>query len=174
MNKRVISFSLDSKSIEKAKRQIEDVKRELVEKTGVFRKRIADEIASEAASGFANAVLNDFILGGYEKPNVSVTTSNDGEMSLVIASGEDAVWCEFGAGVYHNGGVGSSPHPKGAELGFTIGSYGKGYGKGNTWGYYDGETLRLTHGTPAQMPMYNAVKAVCERIDTIAREVFGA
>jgi hypothetical protein len=174
VSKRIIKVNLDTRSINGAIRLVEQYKRELTEKTELFRKRIADEIAREAASGFANAVFNDIVHTGYGKPNVTVTNKDDGAMSLVIANGKDAVWCEFGAGVYHNGSVGSSPHPKGAELGFTIGSYGKGYGKGNTWGYYDGESLYLTHGTPAQMPMYNAVKTVCGRIEEIAREVFGA
>ena len=93
---------------------------------------------------------------------------------MVIANGEDAVWVEFGAGVYHNGSVGSSPHPKGAELGMTIGSYGNGRGSRRVWGYYDEGGLVLTRGTPAQMPMYSAAKAVCEKIDEIARRVFGA
>ena len=93
-------------------------------------------------------------------------------VSIVIAAGEDAVWVEFGAGVYHNGSAGSSPHPEGSKLGFTIGGYGKGMGKRQTWGFYEDGELRLTHGTPAVMPMYNAVKAVCDEIADIAKEVF--
>lgn len=93
-------------------------------------------------------------------------------ISVVIAAGEDAVWVEFGAGVYHNGSAGSSPHPKGAELGFTIGGYGKGMGKRKTWGFYEDGELRLTHGAPAVMPMYNAMKTVCDEIASIAKEVF--
>lgn len=80
---------------------------------------------------------------------------------------------EFGAGVYHNGSAGSSPHPKGSELGFTIGGYGEGMGKRQTWGFYEDSELRLTHGTPAIMPMYNALKTVCDEIAGIAKEVFG-
>lgn len=45
-------------------------------------------------------------------------------------------------------------------------------GKKEVWGYYEGDELRLTHGTPAIMPMYNAVKTVCDEIADIAREVF--
>jgi hypothetical protein len=93
-------------------------------------------------------------------------------LSVVIADGEDAVWVEFGAGVHHNGSAGSSPHPSGAELGFTIGGYGKGRGKRETWGYYEDGELRLTHGTPATMPMYRAVKTVCDELTNITREVF--
>lgn len=39
------------------------------------------------------------------------------------------LFIEFGAGIHYNGSAGSSPHPKGNEFGYTIGSYGKGLGK---------------------------------------------
>lgn len=104
---------------------------------------------------------------------VTVSVEHKSGSSLVIASGEDAIWVEFGAGVYHNGSAGSSPHPKGTELGFTIGGYGKGDGKKNIWGYYSDGELKLTHGTPAKMPMYRAVQTVCNEIASIAKEVFG-
>lgn len=116
--------------------------------------------------------MDDVLKGGVKTAQVTVSLSNTDDVSLVIANGEDAVWVEFGAGVYHNGSAGSSPHPEGSELGFTIGGYGKGMGKKEVWGYYEGDELRLTHGTPAIMPMYNAVKTVCDEIADIAREVF--
>ena len=90
----------------------------------------------------------------------------------MIASGEDAIWAEFGAGVYHNGSAGASPHPKGSEFGFTIGGYGYGQGKKAVWGFYEGDELMLTHGAPASMPMYRSVQWVCDEIYKIAKEVF--
>ena len=103
---------------------------------------------------------------------VTVSLDQRDNVTVVVAQGEDAIWVEFGAGVHHNGSAGSSPHPSGAELGFTIGGFGKGNGKKDIWGYYEGGELRLTHGTPAVMPMYNAMKMVCDEIVDIAREVF--
>ena len=110
--------------------------------------------------------------GGKRTAQVNVSITNKNTVSVVIANGEDAVWVEFGAGVYHNGASGSSPHPKGGELGFTIGGYGKGKGKRETWGYYDNGNLVLTHGTPASMPMAKAVTTICNDIVQIAKEVF--
>ena len=91
----------------------------------------------------------------------------------MIASGDDAVWVEFGAGVYHNGSPGTSPHLRGAELGLTIGGFGKGRGKKEVWGYFENGALKLTRGTPAKMPMARAVMVVCDEIVAIAKEVFG-
>ena len=80
---------------------------------------------------------------------------------------------EFGAGVYHNGSPGSSPHPHGAELGMTIGGFGKGNGKKEVWGFYENGELKLSRGTPARMPMALAITTVCNDIQSIAKEVFG-
>lgn len=96
-----------------------------------------------------------------------------GRLSVVLASGPDAVFIEFGAGVYHNGAAGASPHPKGQELGYTIGGYGKGFGQRKAWGYRDGSgNLIVTRGTEAMMPMLNAADRCAEIAARIAREVF--
>lgn len=104
---------------------------------------------------------------------VDVSVDNRGSVTVVVASGEDAVWVEFGAGVYHNGSPGSSPHPHGAELGMTIGGFGKGNGKKEVWGFYENGELKLSRGTPARMPMALAITTVCNDIQSIAKEVFG-
>ena len=49
-----------------------------------------------------------------------VSVADDGR--LVVAHGDEVTFIEFGAGVYYNGAVGTSPHPKAGNL--TIGSYG--------------------------------------------------
>lgn len=172
MKKTVISFGLSEREIDKAIKELEQYKRELIQKTALLREKVADRIAGLAQSGFNGAIVDDVLKGGVKTAQVTVSLSSTDDVSLVIANGEDAVWVEFGAGVYHNGSAGSSPHPEGSELGFTIGGYGKGMGKKEVWGYYEGDELRLTHGTPAVMPMYNAVKTVCNEIADIAREVF--
>lgn len=172
MKKTVISFGLSEREIDKAIKELEQYKQELIRKTALLREKVADRIAELARSGFNGAVVDDVLKGGVKTADVTVSLSNTDNVSLVIANGEDAVWVEFGAGVYHNGSAGSSPHPEGSELGFTIGGYGKGMGKKEVWGYYEGDELRLTHGTTAVMPMYNAVKTVCDEIADIAREVF--
>lgn len=172
MKKTIISLGLSEREIDKAIKELEQYKQELILKTALLREKVADRIAELARSGFNGAVVDDMLKGGVKTAQVTVSLSNADDVSLVIANGEDAVWVEFGAGVYHNGSAGASPHPKGSELGFTIGGYGKGMGKKEVWGYYEGDELRLTYGTPAIMPMYNAVKTVCDEITDIAREGF--
>jgi len=176
---KTIHVSLNSRSIGDAIRELREYKKEIKRKTELLRQQIALEISVAAESRFKMAVVDDLLNAPARMANVEVTVEDSGKTSVVIASGEDAVWVEFGAGVYYNGGegaIGKSPHEKGVELGFTIGSMGEN-GKKNVWGFYEGEgndkTLLLTHGTPASMPMYNSMMEVCRRIDEIAREVFG-
>lgn len=174
MGKKVVSFGLNASEIDKAISEVNNYKQEFQRKVDLYRQRLTDEIAKDAQMGFNSSMIDDTVHGSSRTASVSVTVSHSGSISVVVANGEDAVWCEFGAGVYHNGSVGSSPNPYGTELGLTIGSYGKGYGKANVWGYYDeGGQLVLTRGTPASMPMYNAIKSVTSKAISIAREVFG-
>lgn len=172
MGKKVIRFGLSEREISKAIRELEQYKQEIIQKTDLLRERVAERIAELSRSGFAGAIVDDLVKGGQRTAQVDVSIDNRENVTIVIASGEDAIWAEFGAGVHHNGSPGSSPHPKGSEMGFTIGGYGKGMGKKDTWGFYEDGGLRLTHGAPATMPMYNALKTVCDEISEIAREVF--
>lgn len=172
MGKKVIRFGLSEREISKAIRELEQYKQEIIQKTDLLRERVAERIAELSRSGFAGAIVDDLVKGGQRTAQVDVSIDNQENVTIVIASGEDAIWAEFGAGVHHNGSPGSSPHPKGSEMGFTIGGYGKGMGKKDTWGFYEDGELRLTHGAPATMPMYNALKTVCDEISEIAREVF--
>ena len=173
MGKTVIKFGLSESEINRAIKEVQQYKQDIQRKTEILRDRIAEEIATNAQSGFTGAIVDDLLKGGKKYAEVTVDYSVEGNVVVVIANGTDAVWVEFGAGVYHNGSSGTSPHPKGAELGMTIGGYGKGMGKKSTWGFRDADgNLHLTHGTPAIMPMYNSLKIVTEQIADIAKEVF--
>lgn len=177
MSKTTIRFGLSKSEIDRAIREVNEFKREFQRKVDLYRQRIAEEIANQADLNFGSAIVDDVINGSPRKPDVKVSFSDNGRIAVVVADGEDAVFCEFGAGVYHNGSVGSSPNPYGNDLGFTIGSYGKGHGKQQAWGYYtdpDSKTgLVITRGTPASMPMYNAAQEVMRNAIIIAKEVFG-
>ena len=174
MGNKVITLSLSEGGIDKALQELQVYKQEIIRKTEILRQSVAARLADEANSGFSGAIVDD--LTGKNSPrlaDVKVSVDERDNVSVVVAEGEDAVWIEFGAGVYHNGSVGSSPHPQGAELGFTIGGYGKGNGRKEIWGFYEDGELRLTHGTPARMPMSQAMNTVINDIVSIAREVFG-
>ena len=174
MGKRKITVELTESGIDKAIKELEEYKKDIKRKTALLQDRIAKRIEEEADKGFASAVVDDLVRGGYQKPDVTVNYATKGDISVVVAQGEDTVWVEFGAGVYHNGNLGSSPHPRGSELGMTIGGYGQGKGKQKSWGFKDADgTLHVTRGTPAQMPLEKAVLSVLDELPQMAKEVFG-
>lgn len=174
MSKKVISFGLSESEIDSAIKELESYKQDILRKCDILRERIADKIAEYARRGFDSSVVDDLTKesGGARKANVSVSVENGDNISVIIATGEDAVWCEFGAGIFHNGSVGSTPNPYSNNVGFAIGTYGKGNGAKKSWGFYENGELKITHGTPASMPMYNVVQAVAQEVEQIAREVF--
>jgi len=174
---KTIQLTLTEESINKAIREVNAYASGLPEKAARLGQLVAERVAWSASSGFSSAVADDIFTGG-DRPSadVSVDITEEGNLFIVIASGKDAVFIEFGAGVYYNGAPGSSPHPKGAENGFLIGQYGKGYGKRNVWAL-PGSTRDnpiLTHGTPAAMPMYHGAEQAVAVIADLAKEVFNS
>ena len=163
----------DTGSIERAIRELNDYSTFVQAKTLELQERVATMLADYARTTFNSSMREDLIGESLMLADVSVFVENNDEYTLVIASGEDAVFMEFGAGVFYNGSVGSSPHPLGAGLGYTIGSYGKGNGAKQVWGFTDANgEFHLTHGTPASMPMYKAMMTVKDQLANIAWEVF--
>ena len=186
--KKVISINLtDPASIDEAIKAIEEYQKWLDDKMDILRRKVADFIKIHAESGFKGAIGDDVIKGSTVEPKVDVTVNHegDGKVSIVIADGKDAVFIEFGAGIYHNTSVGGSLHPwvntpnEGTGPGvdrFRIGLYGDRHGAQSSWGFYrdhDKNDLVVTRGTVAEMPMYHAVQALKANLPSIVREVFG-
>lgn len=174
MSKTAICFGLSEKEIDRAIKELEEYKKGFEKKCEELRQRVSERIRQKAQEGFNGAIVDDLTAesGGARLAEVNVVTEEGDDVTLVIAQGTDAVWVEFGAGVYYNGAVGSSPNPYGADLGFTIGGFGEN-GKKETWGFYENGDLKITHGTPATKPMFHAVQYVLDDIGDIAKEVFG-
>ena len=158
-------------------KELADYKQEILRKTELLREKVAERLADEAKSGFSGAIVDELILkGGQTSPRyaqVDVSVDNRGSVTVVVASGEDAVWVEFGAGVYHNGSPGSSPHPHGAELGMTIGGFGKGNGKERSLGILRKWRIEAVSWYSGSYADGFAITTVCNDIQSIAKEVFG-
>ena len=168
-----ITFRLSESSIDAAIRELDAYKRSVQQKAETLGVRVAQRIRDEAAQDFSTAIVSDLLGQDPQYAKVQVTIQpQPGNITLVIAAGPDAIFVEFGAGVFYNGPAGSSPHPRGEELGLTIGSYGKGHGKRDVWGFFTEDGLVLTHGAPAKMPMLKAAELVATQIYDIAQEVF--
>ena len=166
----------NTKSIKAALKEVKAYRDNLPRKISELRRRVAKEMADLIDTGFGEAADEDIIEGSVKDEDVVVSVEDGGEnVTVVTAKGASAVFQEFGAGVYHNRPVGSSPNPLGPQNLFYIGTFGQGKGARKVWGFYypkGSKNLVLTHGTPASMPMYHAEQDIIRRIADIARDVF--
>lgn len=173
-----VRINLSSQSIDSAIKQLQDYRDDLDRKAKEITRRLAAIGMNYAQVAFDNAAYD-----GIKENDVSVFPTENGY--AVVASGKTVLFIEFGAGVTY-----PDSHPQAAEFGMMHGTYGKGNGKKETWGFYgdepgtNGEFVRkkdgslkephviLTHGNPAALPMYNAEQEIRSNIAKIVKEVF--
>lgn len=175
---KTIKVELSASGIDEAIRQIEDFQKELNRRNQEFVNTLAQEGIQTLNAHFPN--------GGKTVSDKGIETGSDSSHSThiddmssttraaadMVVEGPDLLFIEFGAGVHYNGAVGTSPHPWGAEMGYTIGSYGAGHGAQNVWGYSNGGGTTLTYGTPASKPVYDAYLDMRSRGLDVAIRVF--
>ena len=169
-----ISVPLSIPAYDSLIRKIEDLGNWQSDRAIVFADRLAQEGMEIASVKFSQAV--------YDGTNdVSVTVEPRGNnVRAVVATGGATLFIEFGTGVTY-----PDDHPEAGELGMKRGEYGQGHGKQHSWGYYgdpgtngvlkekkNGGFVVITHGNPANMPMYETVKELQDRLTEIAKEVF--
>lgn len=170
----IINVPLSIPAYDSLIRKIEDLGNWQSDRAIVFADRLAQEGMEIASIKFSQAV--------YDGTNdVSVTVEPRGNnVRAVVATGGATLFIEFGTGVAY-----PDDHPEAGELGMKRGEYGQGHGKQHSWGYYgdpgtngvlkekkNGGFVVITHGNPANMPMYETVKELQDRLTEIAKEVF--
>lgn len=158
-------------SINDAIRQLQAWKRDFNKKLDKFIER-CEEVGLNAVK--TNV---DGISPTYKGDDIAVSSTKIENGFSVEISGEQVAFIEFGSGVTFNTPVGGSKHPKGTELGLTIGSYNPssphassptGWWFKNRWGQSE-----HTYGTPTFAPLYGGEMEIISRIEEIAKEVFG-
>ena len=171
---KTVKVPLSQRGIDTLLREIESYTVWLKERSQVLLDRLAQAGFEVASARFAKAAYD-----GTNDASVSMETRSDG-VRAVVAVGASVLFIEFGTGVTY-----PDNHPQAAELGMKRGEYGKGHGKQSSWGYYgdpgtngvvkmkkDGSTVVITHGNPANMPMYETVKELEAMLPDLVKEVF--
>lgn len=172
--RRIVSVPLSVKGIDQMIEAVDQYRRWLLEKSEQLVERLAGEGFQIASAKFTQAAYD-----GTNDTAVSVESRGTG-VQAVVAVGASTLFIEFGTGVTY-----PDNHPEAATNGMARGSYGKGRGKQQSWGYYgdpgtSGRVIRstekgelvITRGNPANMPMYETVKELESRLPGIVREVF--
>lgn len=162
----------DDKELSNAIKWVQNYQERLNNKCEMFVRRLA-EIGIPIIDENINAAAGDSDKG--HNTYIKINSFGSYSQAQLVVEGKDLLFIEFGAGVHYNGNLGGSPHPKGKEMGYTIGSYGKGQGKNDFWFYYadSGEAV-MSHGTKSTMPVYKAGIEIRRQVLKIAREVFGS
>ena len=171
---KTVKVPLSQRGIDTLLREIESYAVWLKERSQVLLDRLAQAGFEVASARFAKAAYD-----GTNDASVSLETRSEG-VRAVVAVGASVLFIEFGTGVTY-----PDNHPQAAELGMKRGEYGQGHGKQSSWGYYgdpgtngvvkmkkDGSTVVITHGNPANMPMYETVKELEAMLPELVKEVF--
>lgn len=169
--------ALNPDSLDKAAERIRKLQRAYANKNRLLVKELTKIGVEEVKAALELDPQPDFPnekeeIPTYNNPHV-LSGEKYGEAKATIKlTGPNAAFVEFGAGAHYNGPAGSSPHPLGAELGYTIGSYGQGQGANDFWYYTKDDTEHLSHGTKALMPMWKASQKMRQNATATAKSVF--
>lgn len=171
---KTVKVPLSQRGIDTLLREIESYTVWLKERSQVLLDRLTQAGFEVASARFAKAAYD-----GTNDASVSMEMRSEG-VRAVVAVGASVLFIEFGTGVTY-----PDNHPQAAELGMKRGEYGQGHGKQSSWGYYgdpgtngvvkmkkDGSTVVITHGNPANMPMYETVKELEAMLPELVKEVF--
>ena len=171
---KTVKVPLSQRGIDTLLREIKSYTVWLKQRSQVLLDRLAQAGFEVASARFAKAAYD-----GTNDASVSMETRGEG-VRAVVAVGASVLFIEFGTGVTY-----PDNHPQAAEFGMKRGEYGQGHGKQSSWGYYgdpgtngvvkmkkDGSTVVITHGNPANMPMYETVKELEAMLPDLVKEVF--
>jgi hypothetical protein len=163
MAKTVIRFSLNTKDINRAIREVAKFKKQFLEKCNRLVEVLTDEGAeiakvkvAELDAVYTGELMNS--IEGYYSPSL--------QAGIIRAGAYYAVYVEFGTGVV--GSQSSHPDPQGWQ--YDVNGHGD-----EGWVYYDDESgkFRWTKGFKSRPFMYNTARELEKECKRIAQEVFG-
>lgn len=167
---KTIKIALSKSSVDDAIEELKRYKQGIIDKNELFVRRLY-ELGMQVIDERIAAAEGDSDKRHYT--SVRIRQFQGHYEAILTVEGRDILFIEFGAGIHYNTPAGTSPHPEGKEYGYTIGSYGKGLGKNDSW-FYNDETgaKRRSYGTKATMPVYTAWVEMKNQMIQIAKEVF--
>lgn len=169
---KTIKIHLDSaSSVKAAIWELEWIKEDWQRRTNLCSEMIAAALADEIqknldAIPFTDDVKDIKTHSAIPK-NTALTATAVG--NRVTINGEEVAFVEFGSGAYYNGVGSGNPLSDAVSFDTATGTYGKGQGSKKYW--FIAHNL-ISCGTPAYMPIYNAIEAIKPQIPTMIRQVF--
>ena len=163
----------DSNSIRDAIAELKAERAEWYRKANLLCETVAAMLADMIAENLSQIPFSDDLkdISTHEAvPGIPIYASYArGNTVTVEVSGGEIAFIEFGAGIYHNSSGRQNPLADKVTFDTAIGSYGQGQGNKKYW--FVAHNL-ISCGTPAYMPIYNAIEQIKREIPTIARQIF--
>ena len=143
--------------------------------------QFCEELAKEGET-VIRAVLSEHVETGETIGSVQLVTEGSGQYGYykakVQVTSDAILFLEFGSGLHY-----AAPHGMEQEPPMIPGSFSvakrqnpefPNWANPNGWYYYDESgNRRWSNGMPPSMPMYRGGKAMEEKLESIARKVFG-
>lgn len=172
---KVIKCDLSVDSLENAITELEEYRKSITDKLDAFITALLSVGISEAKSRLASTIGDS--TSASIGSSIPVKTGNK-IVATIFLIGKDALFIEFGAGIYYNNG---NAHPDAAQFGYGVGTYpsknppNKAINPGYWYWYEDtgnGKVAHLSLGTKASMPIFFASETMRNQAIQKAIEVF--
>ncbi len=162
---------LDKDGLNKAIAELNAIRAEWRRKADLCCETIAAMLADKISENLSQIPYSDDLIdiGSHTETPRFAMLGAEARGNTVRIGGEEIVFVEFGAGIYHNGNGVDNPLSSKVTFETAIGSYGNGNGNKPYW--FIAHNL-ISRGTPAFMPINNAIEAIKPEIPTIVRQVF--
>lgn len=161
---------LDRESVAHAIRELKAVKLEWQRKADLCSEMIAAAITDEINKNLQEITMTDDLkdIKTHQATPRRQPMAAECSGNRIYIQGTDIVFVEFGAGIYHNASV-DNPLSEAVNFDTDIGSFGNGQGNKKYW--FVAHNL-ISCGTPAYMPIHNAIETIKPQIPTLCRGVF--
>ena len=161
-----IEIRMSTKSLNDAINALKRIEDDFVRKFDIFVRILINDGVQVARTWISTGA------GTERNASVAYQVNSDGNIAIarIEMTGNDALFVEFGAGIYFN----PSNPPHASKHGMGVGTYpGQTHAFDNGWWYYgpNGESV-YTHGTEGTYPMYHASENIQNNAIKKALQIF--
>lgn len=163
--------AFDKSSVDKAIEEVKAIKKEWKRKANLCSEMIAAALADEINKNLSAITMTDDVIDvkTHQPAPINRFAMAYPQGNRIIIKGQDIAFIEFGAGIYHNGDINPNPLAMSVKFDTGPGTYGKSQGIKPYW--FIAHNL-ISRGTPAYMPIQNAIDTIAPQVPTLVRSVF--
>lgn len=163
-----IEIRMSTKSLNDAIKELKRLEDDFMRKFDIFVRILVNDGVQVARTWISTGA------GIERSASVAYQVDSSGDIAVAVIqmTGKDALFIEFGAGIYYN--PSDPPHANSVKPPMGVGTYpGQTHAFDNGWWYYgpNGESV-YTHGTEGTYPMYHASENIQNNAIKRALQIF--